>query len=189
MAEKELIDLQRREAEGRTKEKMHEISSVVVEIAEGILFLKRAGKEKEDIEAEMYNLPSGHIEGEETPMDAAIRETAEESGIALEAEKVHYITDVYVDVRRTDGSGLVPLHVYLFFAKRQDISLGDVKLCGEHSVAVAISIEELKVLRDCDSKGVINLSNTFTLFDTKVIKDHIEDIARISIGAEQRMLA
>jgi hypothetical protein len=60
------------------------------------------------------------------------------------------------------------------------VGLKDIKICNEHSSAVAIGIDDMRALLRADSKGIINLRDTFTLFDISVIKGHLEKIAELS---------
>jgi|GEM_PF-5230423 len=153
------------------------VSAVFVMIDEGILYLKRADNDK--IEGGMYGIPAGHLKDGENAIDAAIRETFEESGLKINPTELQFITDMNVNVRYTKG-GEFSLHIFVFFADKRSVGLKDIKICDEHSSAVAISIDDMRALLRADSKGIINLRDTFTLFDISVIKGHLEKIAELS---------
>jgi 8-oxo-dGTP diphosphatase len=64
---------------------MNNISAVIIYYKDKILILKRTSEY--DIGHQgLWNFPGGNIEDRESPVDAAIRETKEETGLTIEEE-------------------------------------------------------------------------------------------------------
>ena len=47
------------------------------------------------IDDEKWGIPSGHVEGEESPLEAAIRETKEEVGVSVLSEQAKFVHTTY----------------------------------------------------------------------------------------------
>lgn len=102
-----------------------------------VLLLKRSPSERAN--PCKWTFPGGKIEAEESPMDAAIREAKEESGLdVLIAEKPDY-THICGACGEIDKSVIV----YVFQAKTAQ---GEVALSEEHTDFGWFSAEELKLM-------------------------------------------
>lgn len=63
-----------------------------------------------------FGLPSGHIEEGETPVEAAVRELAEEAGVVAKAEDMEFIHVVYR--RSVSGEPARTYNDYFFVCRR-----------------------------------------------------------------------
>jgi ADP-ribose pyrophosphatase YjhB (NUDIX family) len=78
-------------------------SGVVVLRGDGVLLVQPG--ETSHHERDVWGLPAGHVDDGETYLEAAIRETEEETGLVLEAADLTELPHVYVaDLRRRDGT-------------------------------------------------------------------------------------
>jgi len=82
-----------------------EASCCVCEHNDTILLLKR---HPEKWEGNRWNVPGGKVERGETPEQAALRETFEESGLKLSEQNLEYIKTMYI---RTDNRDNI-LHLF-----------------------------------------------------------------------------
>lgn len=103
-----------------------------------------------------FVLPKGHFEGEEKAKDTALREIAEESGLAPEdLEIIKFITKVNYTFVAThmDGSPTINKDVYLFLVKytgsaRPRLTMGG----GESRMFVGIGWYDLEEVRSLPIK-------------------------------------
>ena len=80
-----------------------------------------------------WGLPAGHIEEDETPLKAAIREAKEEAGVDIKSEDLKLAHVVYRKARQTDGS-------YRFYA---DYYFAAEKWGGEPQITEPDKCDEL----------------------------------------------
>lgn len=111
-----------------------EAAACYIEVNGKVLWLKRAGP----LENGFWGVPAGKIEKGETPLEGALRELKEETGIILEKDKLSYLGPLYI--RKPDID-----YVYHSFK----ITLGSlprVDLSREHSEYKWASGDELKTM-------------------------------------------
>ena len=94
------------------------------------LLLKRAI----DPEANTWCLPGGKIDGNETPLQAMLREIKEETGISLNENQAYRLGEVYIS---KPGIDLV-LHLY----KARLFELPKITICEESSEYLWVSLDE-----------------------------------------------
>lgn len=100
------------------------VSKAIVVNAEGkILLLRRSADD--DRRPSQWDIPGGHVDEGENPVQAAARETAEEAGISVEAEDM-VLVYAMTQVPR-EGESVT----WLFH--RVHIDQADVRLSHEHS--------------------------------------------------------
>ena len=112
---------------------MRDIATCIIKYKDSYLFLWR---NNDKVMGNMFGNPSGKIEDGETPLQTAIRETKEETGIDVSPE---YIT--CMDVKEGDKR----YKKYLFFqefGKRPDVVLRE----SEHKGFVWATIEDAEKL-------------------------------------------
>ena len=72
--------------------------------------------------ADRWDLPKGHLDGDESRMEAAMRELREETGIEssqIEIDPNFQYVDIYT-VQARDGSGLKPKQLTIYLARLKD---------------------------------------------------------------------
>ncbi len=86
------------------KERFKVIPAVYVVFGRGgkVLLLKRANTGYMD---GMYSLPAGHLDGDETALGAALRESEEEVGLRLSADDLHLVHTMHRQVDENDRHG------------------------------------------------------------------------------------
>ena len=116
-------------------------SGVLLKHGDKVLLCKRSPKESM---ANQWSLPSGHIEGEESPYDAALREFHEETNIKLE-NKLNLVG--FINKYKNDGITKRGL-MYVFFTETKSKiqpNLKKAKDGHEHTKCGYFSKEELPV--------------------------------------------
>ncbi len=113
---------------------------VLVKKGEEYLVLKRRENDFED--ASCWDLPGGGIEEAEQPLDAAVRETQEEAGLAV---RIHNVITVWAMKLRNNLWSIETL-------VEADYISGTVQLSNEHREYKWLRKEDLAVL---EAKGDI----------------------------------
>jgi 8-oxo-dGTP pyrophosphatase MutT (NUDIX family) len=109
-----------------------EASGVFCEYDGRVLFLKR---HSEKIEGLRWGVPGGKLEPGEKPLEAAIRELAEEAGIRSSHETLHPISSLYV--RRPE----VDFIFHMFFLPLKELPLLQVAP-DEHIESCWVNFQE-----------------------------------------------
>ncbi len=115
---------------------------------DGVLFLKRA--DNDDIQPGKWGAVTGHADGDETPMQAAIREVKEEAGIDVQAKDLKYmgITKAKFEYGR-DGSGIwTNFTDSVYYFVDYGLTKDKIKISEEHSAAVFLPVERFLKLKD-----------------------------------------
>lgn len=118
---------------------MKEVSTVgVIILRDDKVLLVREG-EKSAHRTGVYNTPAGRIDANETPMQAAVRELEEESGLQSTEHDLHELPKTYVaDIVRKSGE-TVRFHHTVFVCTKFK---GDLKATDE-TVPEWVKIDEL----------------------------------------------
>lgn len=113
-----------------------EVAAVYVNVCGKILFLQINDKKKEK---GFWGVPAGKIEPGEKPLQAAIRELFEETGIRIDsADDFHSLGALYVRKPELD-------YVYHLFCIHLD-SIPEIELSAEHCSHRWVSQKEAKAL-------------------------------------------
>jgi len=110
-------------------------ATVVVEHAGGVVLLRRAIEP----DAGIWHLPIGHLEFGEPPVDAARRETAEETGLLLDEP-------VFLDFEHSPSYG-DPRMFYIVFCYRARSAGGELRTNHENSEARVFPPDALPELK------------------------------------------
>lgn len=131
------------------------VSACYIESNEKLLFLKRATQKPE---GGKWGVPGGKIEGGESPLEAAVRETFEETGILIKEEQLKCIGTVFI---RKPNVDYVYHMYYVSFRQFPTVSLNnehqDHRWVSEKECAnlplVAGGIEVLYHMKDLREAG------------------------------------
>ncbi|MHC4392940.1 MAG: bis(5'-nucleosyl)-tetraphosphatase [Planctomycetota bacterium] len=87
--------------------------------------------------------PKGHLDGEESPLEAALRETREESGLAPPGLRIDidFLEEIRYPVERRDGSGRTHEKVVTYFLGEVDKD-ATVTISDEHDAFLWLSPEK-----------------------------------------------
>jgi len=110
-------------------------ATVVVELDDGLVLLRRAIAP----DAGIWHLPIGHLEFDEPPAAAALREAGEETGLLLDAP-------VLLDFEYTSAIG-DPAMYYLIFCYRANAVGGELRADEENSEARVFPPDALPELK------------------------------------------
>ncbi|MHC4830451.1 MAG: bis(5'-nucleosyl)-tetraphosphatase [Planctomycetota bacterium] len=116
--------------------------------AAGIVVYRRTGANVEvlvlrAIGCGHWTPPKGHLDGEESPLEAALRETREESGLAPPGLRIDidFLEEIRYPVERRDGSGRTHEKVVTYFLGEVDRD-APVALSNEHDAFAWLAPEE-----------------------------------------------
>ena len=118
----------------------HGISAVALIDKNGRLLIQKRSSNKKD-EPNKWDLSAaGHIDINETPEQAAIRELYEETGIKIEIEELKLI-DTYLN-KVNLGKIYINHFTYLFIVKK-DVNINDIKI-QESEISNAMFVDKKK---------------------------------------------
>ena len=106
----------------------HGISAIALIDRDGKLLIQRRSSNK-ITESNKWDLSgAGHIDIDETPEQAAVRELFEETGIKVEIEELKLI-DTYLNKVKLDNDIFINHYTYLFLVQK-DIDIDNIKIEG-----------------------------------------------------------
>ena len=104
----------------------HGISAIALIDKDGKLLIQKRSANKKN-EPNKWDLSSaGHIDVDETPEQAAVRELFEETGINIEIEELKLI-DTYVNKVKLDNNTFISHYTYLFLVQK-DIDIKTLQM-------------------------------------------------------------
>jgi len=117
-----------------------EYSGILVKYKNRGLFCKRS---KTNTLPNEWSIPSGQIEGDETPKQAAVREFYEETGIKIKEKDIKFVDllNIY-NTTKTNKRGLM----YIFLHESSKIILPNLKLAKdgfEHEECQYFDVEDV----------------------------------------------
>lgn len=125
----------------------HGISAVGLIDSKGRLLIQKRSKTKKD-EPNKWDLSSaGHIEFNESPLNAAIREMYEELGIIIN-EKDLVLIDTYLNKIKLNEEVFINHFTYLYIVKK-DINISEIKMLEKE-------VEEIKFITKEEYYGLLN---------------------------------
>lgn len=104
----------------------HGISAIALIDKNGRLLIQKRSSNK-TTEPNKWDLSgAGHIDADETPEQAAVRELFEETGIEIEIQELKLI-DTYVNKVRLKNGTFINHFTYLFLVQK-DVDISDIKI-------------------------------------------------------------
>ena len=119
----------------------HGISAIALIDKEGRLLIQQRSSNKKT-EPNKWDLSgAGHIDVDETPEQAAVRELFEETGINIEIEELKLI-DTYLNKVKLDNNTFISHYTYLFLVQK-DIDINNIQT-QESEVSSTIFVDKKK---------------------------------------------
>jgi 8-oxo-dGTP pyrophosphatase MutT (NUDIX family) len=127
---------------------------------------------------DVWSLPKGHIESGETPMQAAIRETIEETNIDISKLNgtILFLTQFSYNI---SGNKTKNLHVFLFKSnidlKKLDLDIKCISsfTTKDGSQKLEMDKHEWFSYDEVTKKGMLFMKNIFTLYKKELINQNI----------------
>jgi len=116
------------------------VSGVFLEVGERFLLLLRPDPHPKNIEPGKYGMPAGGGQKGETPLDAAVRELGEESGIWLHGRCLEFLPIVYAKYPHANFA------YHMFRARLTGIP--HVILSNEHTGFIWVTPRQALCMRD-----------------------------------------
>ena len=114
-----------------------------------VLYLHRSPEAK--LFPGKWCIPSGHVKHGETEIDAAYRETIEETGIPkIKKESIKHLCRFDYDI--STGGKKITLRIALFYLELADVP--EIKLCDEHTDYRFIDIDALRAVGSTAIRGI-----------------------------------
>ena len=137
--------------------KCHGISAIALIDKDGKLLIQKRSANKKN-EPNKWDLSgTGHIDIDETPEQAAVRELFEETGINIEIEELKLI-DTYLNKVKLDNNTFISHYTYLFLVQK-DIDIKTLQMQeSEVSESKWVNLVELdEIIRNGEFVPAINL--------------------------------
>lgn len=122
------------ETNSKSFSSIKQVASCYLRVKGKILMLKRASNKSDP---GVWGLPGGKLEKGETPLEAAVREFSEETGIVLESVRLHPIASFYI--RRKEE------YLYHTFASFLE-EFPPIILSPEHDESRWVALDEVQSL-------------------------------------------
>lgn len=130
----------------------HGISAIALIDTDGKLLIQKRSANKKD-EPNKWDLSSaGHIDIDETPEQAAVRELFEETGIKVEIEELKLI-DTYLNKVKLDKDTFINHYTYLFLVQK-DIDINNIQT-QESEVSEVIFVDKKKYNEIFNNKEMV----------------------------------
>ena len=130
----------------------HGISAIALIDTDGKLLIQKRSANKKN-EPNKWDLSSaGHIDIDETPEQAAVRELFEETGIKVEIEELKLI-DTYLNKVKLDKDTFINHYTYLFLVQK-DIDIKKLKM-QESEVSEVIFVDKKKYNEFFNNKEMV----------------------------------
>ena len=130
----------------------HGISAIALINKDGKLLIQKRSANKKN-EPNKWDLSgAGHIDIDETPEKAAVRELFEETGIKVETEELKLI-DTYLNKVKLDKDTFINHYTYLFLVQK-DIDIKTLKM-QESEVSEVIFIDKKKYNEFLNNKEMV----------------------------------
>ncbi len=130
----------------------HGISAIALVDKKGKLLIQKRSPNKKD-EPNKWDLSSaGHIDIDETPEQAAVRELYEETGIKIKIEELKLI-GTYLNKIRLNNKVLINHFTYLFLIQK-DININNIKI-QEYEVSDIIFVDKKKYNELVNNKEMV----------------------------------
>lgn len=164
-------------------ERFREVSWVLLETNQGFLFLQRSADDS--FLPGKWALPGGHIEPNETPLVAGVREFEEEAGIPVKDKDLELRTVFEIDNYR--------IHL---FAVRMDGPV-EVKMSKEHSTYLFMSKESANRALEgkeynplgCARRDAPHIADDFTTATQRVIREFLECTKKPDLTKKEKIRA
>ena len=132
--------------------KCHGISAIALIDKDGKLLIQKRSANKKN-EPNKWDLSgAGHIDIDETPEHAAVRELFEETGIKVEIEEIKLI-DTYLNKVKLDKDTFINHYTYLFLVQK-DIDIKTLKM-QESEVSEVIFVDKKKYNEFFNNKEMV----------------------------------
>ena len=130
----------------------HGISVIALINKDGKLLIQKRSLDKKT-EPNKWDLSgAGHINIDETPEQAGVRELFEETGIKVKTEELKLI-DTYLNKVKLDNNTFINHFTYLFLVQK-DININNIKM-KKSEVSSAIFIDKKKYIELFNNKEVV----------------------------------
>jgi len=130
----------------------HGISAIALIDKDGKLLIQKRSANKKN-EPNKWDLSgTGHIDIDETPEQAAVRELFEETGIKVEIEELKLI-DTYLNKAKLDKDTFINHYTYLFLVQK-DIDIKTLKM-QESEVSEVIFVDKKKYNEFFNNKEMV----------------------------------
>ncbi len=157
-------------------DKETDIVGIIPAYDDKVLYLHRGPRAK--LFPGKWCIPSGHVKQGETEIDAAYRETIEETGIA-EIGKESIKPICRFDYEISTAGKKITLRIALFYIELENIP--EIKLCDEHTDYRLVGIDVLRevgstAIHEIDLRGSSTIrGDDFTPIDKYIIKNFMMD--------------